>query len=191
MLNSKTSRDSNFNTTWAINDYGPKWGFRKLPSVGSTVVSPDRVNPVRARRMGGTVDGLNRHQDFPQATASLPTKGRDPAPPQHIPALVLPTRPHRGPSLKIRWAGVGRPFRGGRNSSGSRLRLDPRMVRWDVLFFDCGTFVAFYFPANLPRLGITLGRTKWKRFARETSRQKTVMLPLLHSNCTKTACFGM
>ena len=48
--------DSTFTTTWAINDYGPKWGFRKLPSVGSTVVSPDRVDPVRARGRGGKVD---------------------------------------------------------------------------------------------------------------------------------------
>ena len=91
MLNSKTSRDSNFNTTWAINDYGPKWGFRKLPSVGSTVVSPDRVNPVRARRMGGTVDGLNRHQDFPKP--QLPSRRKDATQPPPNTSQLWSSRP--------------------------------------------------------------------------------------------------
>ena len=122
----------------------------------TTSLPPVRVNTGRA-----TIRERKRRVPPP------PTGFRH-SPSPHIPALVLPDRPHQGPSLKI-CGGVGRP-RGRRSHLAESIKLSFMPSRWiDGRIFLC--LVVFVTSPTATRW-----EYRWATFVRKQAEKVGPML---------------
>ena len=113
---------------------------------------------------------MNGPQDIPPPKFSPDARTRPPHPPRNTSELWTSRTDHTGVQA-TRYVGVGggrRTSTGERNTSGSRLRLDPVMVQRT----SCSLFrhvCCFPFPAQIHNEVFTLGARSGNEFARETS----------------------
>ena len=130
---------------------------------------------------------MNIHQDLPKP--QLPSRRKDATQPPPNTSQLWSSRPDLTGVQADRYVGRGwgRPSRGGRNSSGSRLRLDPRMVRKDVLFFDFGTFVAFLFSRTASKTRFNIGSHEMEKIRAGNFQAENSYAPNVDLHTVSTA----